>query len=440
MYNANRLARAAEKAEREGRTFEASSLWGQVGVKTDTLLARHGDSDWADDAMLLRGKSYQRLGDRTSAVTVLRELLATSSDSLLTEEGAFLLGRCHQAMGNTDEASHAFQRLVNSADPARRRDALYQYGRSLRLGGRYVDALEFLDRSHDPRSRGERVAALAGAGQVDASIALAESLIVAGDTAAPWDSALSLIGRHDARRASVLTDRLIAAFKGSPLQQSGWTYLDGERLLRVDLAAGERRLTQSIELSPDGPFASQARLLFLRNRMARITTLDSLRSVRNDLDDMLQTAGSTGLQLGQYIRISSLVLDALDSVAAGAPSPDLRLFLAAELTRDSLDMPRMATVLWNRLATEFPASPYAAKAWLVLGSMAGESPDSSEAVLTSRYPDNPYYLAARGEDSPGFAALEDSLFRAATAMRRASRPSSPTRQQPPASPGRLPQN
>lgn len=439
MYNANRLARAAEKAEREGRTFEASSLWGQVGVKADTVLARHGDSEYADDARLLRGKSYQRLGDCNSAVSTLRELLLTSADSSVTEEAAFLLGRCYQVLGNTDEASHAFQRLVNSADPARRKEALYHYGRSLRLGGRYAEALDFLGRSDDPRSAGERSAALAGVGQIDESIALAESLIVAGDTTAPWDSTLALIGQHDPARASALTDRLIATLKATPVQRAGWIFADGERLLHRDVAAGERRLNQSIQLSPDGPFVSQARLLFLRVRMERTEVADSLRMIRTDLDDMIQNPGSTGLQLGRYMRISTIILDVLDSVKAGASSPDVRLFLAAELSRDSLEMPRFAGKLWHQIALEYPASPYAAKAWLAIGALAG-SADSTEAILSSRYPDNPYTLAFRGMDAPGFAALEDSLFRFATALRRSLRPATPGRQAPAAPPARLNQN
>jgi tetratricopeptide (TPR) repeat protein len=434
MYNANRLARAAEKAEREGRTFEASSLWGQVGVKADTVLARHGTSQWADDAMLLRGKSYQRLGDCNSAVTVLREVLLSSSDSVIAEEAAFLLGRCYQALGNADEAGHAFQRLVTSADPARRKEALYHYGRSLRMGGRYAEALDFLSRSDDSRSAGERSAALAGLGRIDEAVALADSLIVAGDTTAPWDSTLALIGRHDVGLATALTDRVVSGLKASPVQQAAWVFADGERLLRQDDVAGERRLAQSIQLSPDGPFAAQARLLFLRVRMERTETADSLRRIRADLDDMLQNAGTTGLQLGRYMRISSLVLDAIDSVAAGAASPDLRLFMAGELARDSLEMPRFAGVLWRRIATEYPASPYAAKTWLALGALDNGVPDSTEAVLQARYPDNPYTRAFRGQDAPGFAVLEDSLLRFAAALRRSLRPIGPSRQAAPAAP------
>ena len=441
MYNANRLARAAEKAEREGRTFEANNLWGQVGVKADTVLARHSGSKYAHDARLLRGKSYQRLGDCSSAVTVLREVVVSAPDSVLVEEAAFLLGRCYQTMGDAEGAGHAYERLVNSADPERRREALYQYGRSLRLGGRYAEALDFLSESKDPRSAGERAAALAGVGRVDESVAIADSLIVAGDTTAPWDSLLSLIGRRDALRASAMTDRLLTSLQSSPVQKAAWAFADGERLIPLDQEAGERRLTQALQLSPDGPFAAQSRLVFLRIRMARMTTLDSLRAVRTDLDDMLQSAGSTGIQLGRYLRIASLVLETADSVTAGAASPDVRLFLVAELTRDSLEMPRLAGILLNRIATEYPASSYAAKAWLALKATDGIAADSVDAILSARYPNSPYFLAARGEDAPGFVALEDSLYRFAIAMRRTVRPTAPNRQPAPGSPStRLPEN
>jgi tetratricopeptide (TPR) repeat protein len=441
MYNANRLARAAEKAEREGRTFEANNLWGQVGVKADTVLARHSGSKYADDARLLRGKSYQRLGDCNSAVTILRELLASSGDSALTEEGALLLGRCYQTLGNVEDASHAFQRLVTSANPEHRKEALYQYGRSLRLGGRYHDALAFLEQTTDSRSAGERAAALAGAGRLDEAITVADSLISAGDTAAPWDSMLLLVGRRDGARASALTDRLVAMPQATPTQRAGWLLTDGERLLQTDQDAGARRLLQSLEQVAEGQTAAHSRLQLLRLRMLRAASVDTLRQIWVDLEDMIQTAGSTGIQLGLYQRNGAFVLESVDSANAGATAPDLRLFLAAEIARDSLAMPRMAAGLLQRIPQEFPESPYAAKALLALAALQQLSADSSHALLAGRYPDSPYYLAVQGMDPPAYRALEDSLYRFATALRRSSRPATPTgRQQAPASGARLPQN
>lgn len=426
MYNANRLAHDAEKAEREGRTFDAANLWGQVGVKADTMLARHGSSKWADDAKLLRGKSYQRLGDCNSAVTVLRGLLASSADAALIEEGSFLLGRCYQALGNPDEASHAFARLINSADPARRREALYQHGRSLRLGGRFEQAVAVLERTDDPRARGERAASLAGAGRIEAASLLADSLIAVGDTAAPWDSLLSFIGMRDPVRASALADRLIALPQATALQRTSWMMNDAERIGAVDPDRGESRVKQALALNGAGAAAARGRLILLEVRMERGSTLDSLRALEADLDSLLSAGGSMGIMLGRLSRSKGNVLELTDSAAAGAPSSDMRLFLAAESARDSLGMRRLAINLFRRMAEEYPSSPYAPKALLALGAIDSTSAQLTDSLLHERYAESPYLLAARGEDAPGFSALEDSMLTFANGLRRA-RPINPNR-------------
>src|ERR671920_2049790 len=74
MYNANRLARSARKAERDGRTFEANGLWGQVATKAESVLVRHPTSKYAQDAGLLRGIALSRLGQCEQALGPLSEL------------------------------------------------------------------------------------------------------------------------------------------------------------------------------------------------------------------------------------------------------------------------------------------------------------------------------------------------------------------------------
>ena len=57
MYNTNRLAKSARKAERDGRAFEAKNLWGQVITRAETLVVRHPRSKYAD-----RGERASRTG------------------------------------------------------------------------------------------------------------------------------------------------------------------------------------------------------------------------------------------------------------------------------------------------------------------------------------------------------------------------------------------
>ena len=63
MYNANRLAGSARKAEREGRTYEANNLWGQVATKAESVVVRHPDSKYAEEAAVLA--MLKRRQDRT---------------------------------------------------------------------------------------------------------------------------------------------------------------------------------------------------------------------------------------------------------------------------------------------------------------------------------------------------------------------------------------
>ena len=46
LYNANRLASDARRAEREGRAGEARSLWAQAAVKAESVATRYPDSKY----------------------------------------------------------------------------------------------------------------------------------------------------------------------------------------------------------------------------------------------------------------------------------------------------------------------------------------------------------------------------------------------------------
>ena len=441
MYNANRLARAAEKPEREGRTFDANSLWGQVGVKSDTVLARHRGSKWTDDALLLRGKAYQRLGDCESAVKPLNEVVATSLDRSLVEEASFLLGRCYQVLGNTAQANEAFARLLNSADPARRNEALFQHGRSLRLGGQYAEALAALQQTADPRAAGERAAALAGLGRLPEAGVVTDSLIAAADTTAPWDDILSLIGQHDAWAASGMVDQLIALRQAIPEQRVRWLVADGERLGASNPAAAEARLAQAIALGGGSTTSARAQLSLLRLRLGR-ATVDSLGNLLSDLADLLQTGGEISLKAGRLSRGVADVMRSADTVAHGASAGDMRLFLAAETARDTLVSTGIAVTLFRRVAQEYEASPYAPKALLALAAIDSAGAEAALETLHAKYPDSPYLAAAAGRDAPRYTALEDSMRLFAVSLRALLRPgASPagTRPPPPSS-TRLPEN
>ena len=123
MYNTNRLAKSARKAERDGRQFEAQSLWGQVITRADSLVLRHPTSKYADQATVLRGLALARLNQCQEAVGSLGRLSMVDLPTDLAEEAALALGRCQLQLGDPALADLAFARVLNSADSARRHEA-----------------------------------------------------------------------------------------------------------------------------------------------------------------------------------------------------------------------------------------------------------------------------------------------------------------------------
>src|SRR5918999_5400456 len=117
MYNANRLARSARKAEREGRTLEANGLWGQVATKAESVLVRHPTSKYAQDAGLLRGIALARLSQCEQALGPLSRLTIARSNSDLVEDALLATGRCQLAMGNFAAGGAALSQLLESKNP-----------------------------------------------------------------------------------------------------------------------------------------------------------------------------------------------------------------------------------------------------------------------------------------------------------------------------------
>jgi hypothetical protein len=126
----------------------------------------------------------------------------------------------------------------------------------------------------------------------------------------------------------------------------------------------------------------------------------------------------------------ALVLDASTMPPDSARS-DLRLFLAAETARDALAAPRLAEALFRQIPEQWPFSPYAPKAILAAQSLNPAWLDSARTLLDERYWDSPYLATIRGEVTPEYLQLEDSLGAYAALLAQAA---GPTRPKPPAVP------
>lgn len=408
VYNAKRLSRSAERAEREGRTIDARDLWAQVVVKADSVIARHPASGYIPQVELLRARALARTDQCSDAAPALRQALPAVTDSSAIEAGTFELARCLALLGDVAGAADAYGRLRDAPDPAMRAESRFQYVRTLRLADRYDAALEAASGLTDPRLPYERMVALAGTGPTAAAIALADSAIARADTTAPWDSLLSAGGRHDPAAMSALVDRLVAMPTASVAMKSRWLLGDGIRLMARDSARGEQRLAEAATVGGATEYAGRARLVRALVAMGRARSPADLAPVVDTLDALQSVTGARS-EAAVLITPVTRVRAALDSAAASAPHADLALFLAAETARDDLAVPALAEALFRRIVEERPESPYAPKALLALHHLAPGMVPAFDSLISQRYAASPYVTALRGQAGPELRALEDSL-------------------------------
>ena len=409
MYNTKRLAGSARKAERDGRTFEANNLWGQVVTRAESLLARHPDSKYVDEAMVLKGIALARLNQCDAAVAPLGRVSLLPADAEVTEEAILVLGRCQLQLGQPAVAEIMFARAAESEDPVRQREARLLRGRALRMTGRHQEAMAALEGSSDPRAVDERLLALAGARQRDAALALADSMLATRDTTVRWDTMVVAVGREDPATASALVDRLERRPDTPPITRARLLLEDGLRLASLDSARAEARLRQAAAVDSIGLSGERARMRLTRLRLMRATSVSELPPIARELDQRVEGKGELAGDAGQLRESVGRILAAADSASAGAPQADLRLFLAAETARDSLAAPALAASLFRTIVETTPDSPYAPKAILAGQALDPVWGEWAVPLLEARYAGSPYVAYLQGGEPYGYRELEDSL-------------------------------
>ena len=436
MYNTRKFTHEAEKAEREGRTIDASTAWGQVTVKAETLLARHPDSKYAPEARVLMGRAYARLGDCTSARASLEPGLGMIQDSVLEREGRLALARCLVRLGEARRAVPMYQRLYQSASDSQRTALRPELLTALQQAGDWSDALE-LAADSTTATRRMRLLLLAGAGREDQMLALADSLAADGDTLAPWDSASAVAGRSDPRAGSRVVEAMLQLPSLKPERRARVLLADAARLEPLDSGQSMLRLRQVLDVGPPAELAARARLEMVRLRLRHAASLADLDPIATDLKRETEDS-----PLAAEARILAASLDQLitlrDSVTDTTQAGDMRTFLAGEVARDELQAPLLARELFVRVADLWPTSPYAAKA-LLAARVVAPADSALRERIESQYTADPYVMAVRGEDVPTLRALEDSLGNFASAEMAQRFRATPQQRQPPASrPGQRP--
>lgn len=416
MYNARRLAGDATKADAKGRTFEANRLWGLAGIKAESVIVQHPKSKYMPEAMAIRATAFERANDCTSAIPLAQHALTTATDPKTLDRASLALGRCYDKMGDQGAATAAFARLLTSTQATVRNEALYHHGRALRHESRFDEAMAELEQSRDPRAMGERAAALLGVGRIDAGLVVVDSLLVRPDSQAPWSDILTLYAGSDPGGASALASRL-AEDKRFPVDSRvRWLIEDGQRLADYAPAQAEARFQEAIALGGTSAGARDARAASLRLQVSQLSTPAQLPPLIEHLGDIVE--GMTGgPAVARYLAAARLVAGAADSQLASRPQGDMRLFVGAEVARDSLGATRLAEWLLSDMITHWPESPYTPKALLSLAMLSPDSADAYRDELESRYSNSPYLAVTRGADPPAYQHLEDSLWAFSRTMR-----------------------
>ena len=452
----------------------ARSAFQRAAEKSAIVLARHPDSKYADDALLLLGRSLQQLGSHVDAAAAFRRYLTNFPDGddagrarlglveserlagqlqaaeaalapllAASDEGADPAEVLHEKglieleLGAYDEAATTFRRLLEDHPRfAEDRDIALQFADAHLAAGEFAAALEgygsLRQEAGDPSVRRE----------VGLRIARAQALTgQRSDAIATYDSVLTA-GVPDTLAARIHSERgdLFAA-------DSSWT----------EAEAAYRRAS---ELAPGTDVASRATLR--RGRIAWQVREDRQHALDVLLDAFLHapvsawgdSARAESRALARVIHYERLA--GRSGAVAGIDDPALArstaLYRLGEELLEAESDPIAAAAVFGRLADEYTASPWRPRALLAAGllqrnhgqDLAGEArllvliaehPDTPEADSARRALDLP--LPERGADfyaaPPDLAALAAALPDAEDPMativdqldRYASRPDDP---------------
>lgn len=411
MWSAERFAKDARRLEARGREVEARTQWARAAVKAESVLVHHPRSRWADDALVLRGEGLALAGTCDAAAAPLAQALATVSAGPLRERAGLAAAQCALRSGKTTDADGVLTEPLASSDPRRRSRAEYLAGQGAASRYDYDGAVAHFARSREPQALPARVRVLLTAGRADAAAALLDTLAMAQFVAEDWTGLLdqlAAVGGADA--ASAALDRMLARTRVPSADRGRLLVSDGDRRLgRGDFDFAAARYDQAAASLPAAE-GGVARVRGVRVLAARAASRADLSAVIAALTHLSRPQNEGGLGGGAGGAEAQGLLDLVRRVSGTQETPG-QTFRSAELARDSLEAPRLAGQLFLDLAATDSGSLFAPKALVAALDLLPDRHDSIVAVLDRRYAASPYTRAFRGEASPAYAALEDSLAR-----------------------------
>ena len=412
VYNARQAEKRGDTALRKGRDGEAASYFQTAAEKAETVLVRHGDSKWVDEARLLAGRGWARSGQCTRAVPHLEFALA--NDGLTGERlemARLALGICRIDAGSLIAAESLLVLVMDSRDKWRASQGAIWAARSALRRGATDDALGYLARTGTSVAEWELITAFV----TGEDYVRAESLLVRradeGDYRPELLTILPKMWRAGVRSG---VDTIVSRYTAARLRP-------GERA-RLHLAYGDLLERAGQDSAAAAHFSITRQLLrdSLPGRQAsvrltaiEIRDLELLTDVENVIARTTESRAMVPLQvrLERNLLFLQLLLNRTDYTGAS-------LFLAGEIARDSLGAKKLAARLFRRVPDSYGNSPVSPKALLAAAALEPDSAGAYIGLLRERYPTSVYTLALDGRDTPllGRISRGDQLLQQAWAL------------------------
>ncbi len=359
LYQARRMTGIAERAEREGRTFDASSFWGQAITKADSAYARNSAGSDGAEALGIRGRARARLGNCSGGAPEMEQALMSGGDAPWQTAVALDLARCRLRGGQADLALSAALAALRAGDDHREEAALLA-GEAYLAAGKPQEALEVLADVDQGRSRWVRARALTMVDRTDQAMAELRQSIADGDMAGDWIPVLRLMGERDPGDATSLLASLAAIPGADSNLVASWRLATAEGAMKVDRGAARALLWELVRSSRSDSHG-RARLMLADLEVAAADDPQDLRELSSQLGELAVGDPMIGFRLERYRRLIGPMLEDIDSLPPGSSLGDMAMFFHAEFARDSLVAPGRAEWLLSSMERGWPGSPYIAK-------------------------------------------------------------------------------
>ena len=409
LYNANRLADEARKAEREGRIGEARSLWSRAAVKAESVAIRYPSSRWRDDAWLLWGESLRRMDACQRATEPLQLAIDSSIDLGVVDAARLVAAECRLFMREPGAALVLLGPVADSDRP-HAAEARALRARTYLAAGQWEGALADA-RSAGPAGAMTAATALARMGRGGEAATAMDGRLRAPLVEAEWREALAALSPVAPADAARLALAVGARGDVSPGVRARLLLAEGERALGAGQEAWDL-FTAARAVAPDSVEGRVAEAFLVMLRLNRPVAADSIAVMLAAVRRVTAPGGRAVQIVGRGLTVLPNILTAVENRQEPAG-----LFLAAELARDSLRTPGLAGGLFLEVARRVDDEALAPKAIVAAMEALPAARDSLRTVLATRYPASVYYRALLGDMGERYRIVEDSLHAVFVSLR-----------------------